>query len=283
VVRKDRDKSSSRSPSSAIGSAVKAGFSRETSDGMPKIAVPLLEYGFNETGITVGNSGKVGAAAALSLERDGKPTDLHSTGAQGVSGRAEDRAFDNSAADGMGGTARSGFGLAVSRHTITEVVNLKTYTLTGWYKVPGETPFGHAARIIEHRASRGGFALLAAGDELDQLQFDGGTNEQRAFSNRKFTAKNIWVAFAVVVDVEANTVTFYSGTVTAPIEKINTVSLQRPLATNGAQFGLLGIGNAPGRDRRRPFDGMLDNIRVFDSAMTLETLEQYRQKDIKGQ
>jgi hypothetical protein len=64
--------------------------------------VPVGEWLFNETG-TVANATGSNAALDLTLRnQNGTVADMHSADAEGVTGQAGDRAFDNRGATDMG-------------------------------------------------------------------------------------------------------------------------------------------------------------------------------------
>jgi hypothetical protein len=99
---------------------------------------------------------------------------------------------------------------------------------------------------------------------------------------RSFARENEWTFFAVVYN--GTTLTFFSGTPASPVTEKGKVNYNAE-ATDSSHVKIA-IGNHT--NGKRPFDGWLDNIRIFGSvtdatgALTVQELEALRLQDVKG-
>ena len=276
--------------------ALSSGFAMEAQAAPP----PILEYRFNETGATAKSSG-TNSTAVILRNASGVPTDLHSGNGQGVSGRTGDRSFNNSAASHMGrGDNSQNAGGIANQKDLAAIDKLASLTLQGWFKtVPGKK-IGGFARLFDNHNDRitpqGGFELYGGVNDngstapgklsllLDGVQVSSGT--------AAYQEQSTWVFFAVSYDGThpTNNVKFYKGTRTSPVVLVDTLTLNKA-SVNEAPTGL-GLGN---RDRRpsiptevrdRPFDGFLDNLRIFGATtgnggiLSQSELETLRVRDL---
>lgn len=262
-------------------------------------ATPILEYKFNETGATVPSSG-TNSTPVTFRNSSGVTTDLHSGDGKGVSGLAGDRAFDNTASSrmGKGDGSQNGGGIA-NQSDLDTIDKFASFTLQGWFKtVPGSTIGGFARLFDNHNDSispQGGVELYGgrnANGAVDpgklSILVDG---VQVSTTTAAYPEQNTWVFFAVSYDgtLTTNNLKFYKGTKTSPVTLVNTLTLNKGTVNNEPTG--LGLGN---RDRRpsiptqvrdRPFDGFLDNLRIFGATtgnggvLSLSELETLRARD----
>ena len=243
---------------------------------------PLLEYTFNDTGTTAASTGSDTTSLTL-YNSSGTATDLHGAAGSGVSGAASDFAFDNTAATGMG-TGFNG-GSAASVGDLQGVDTLKSFTLAGWFKTDGTTVIGNNARLLDNQngAAGTGFILFASGSSGTlTLQIN---NNQYVSTSGAYNATQSWVFFAVTDDGQGN-VSFYIGDTATSVSLVNSVSGTAILESDNATS--LSIGNATAGNR--PFDGLMDDIRVYGSStvndsnavLTQSDLESLRSADISA-
>ena len=243
-------------------------------------AVPILEYKFNETGNTAPSTGSDTTSVQFGTNNAGLgytfPADLHGAAGSGVSEQSGDRAFDNTASTAMGSPgAPGGGGVAIHAADDNSVDDLQSFSAMGWFK--SADVFTTGARLISSReptSSGNGFSLFAGGTPgtlsvtIDNVTVTTAT----AF----FNETNKWVFFAVTYDgtTTSNNLIVYRGYRNA------TEAGANPLLDDVAIFSvnedgdgdidqdsaLFAIGNSNLSETthsRRPYDGLLDNIRIF--------------------
>src|SRR5438105_3496311 len=239
---------------------------------------PIIELLFNEAGANAANTGSSTSGPALFTDSTGAIADLHSVNGGGVSGFAGDRAFDNSAATGMGSSGSGGRGRQPYDDATDGLVSI---TLQGWFKA--SSVIGSLARIFAKQSANTGFLLLATGSGVLSLEIN---NVARSISSGQYSEIGQWVFFAVTYDGTAttNNVRFYKGSTITPVALLETRTLnQGKAATNNA-----GVTYANADGLQRPLDGFLDNLRIFGSktdgrgAMTASQLEWFRNKDVQN-
>ena len=262
-------------------------------------ATPILEYKFNETGATMLSSG-TNSTPVTFRNNSGATTDLHSGASKGVSGLAGDRAFDNTASSRMGkGDSSPNAGGIANQSDSDAIDKLASFTLQGWFKTLPETTIGGFARLFDNHndsiSPQGGFELYGgrnANGAVDpgklSLVVNGG---QASTTTAAYPEQNTWVFFAVSYDgtLTTNNVKFYKGTETSQVILVNTLTLNKG-TVNDEPTGL-GLGNRdrrpsiPTQGRDRPFDGFLDNLRIFGATtgkggvLSLSELEALRNRD----
>lgn len=242
---------------------------------------PLLEYLFDETGVSAPSSGQKPDLLWLK-DASGQDSDLHTDGAWGVSGKPHDRAFNNSASTGMGSLGVGGVAL-----TKSEVMgDLESFTITGWFNAAKVTPRG-GARLVDNSRDARGFALNALGNGTFGLYVN--STEAFAVSVPAYNIANEWIFFAVTYNAAATgaEVIFYKGKFTDMVTKVGgEIPYEKGRVT--ANPGMFSVGNVNRGTNNRPFDGYLDNIRIYGSssgaegALTLEQLEVIRLNDARG-
>src|SRR5207237_7026260 len=98
------------------------------------------------------------------------------------------------------------------------------------------------------------------------------------------TGANIWTFFAMSVDLSANSgnLKFYKGGLTNSLQLVSTVDFPSDGFTSPS--APLEIGNRI--DFVRPFDGLIDNVRIYGSSgnaggvLSMSDLELIRQADL---
>lgn len=267
-----------------------------------ELPIPILEYKFNEVGEWAPSTGSNSSALELTyyLDQDNKgPIDLHSADGLGVSGKAGDRALDNTQALGMGNTITPpegrqyvGYGRAQTSSGIEDIDELKSFTISFWFKAP-EQPAGEG-RIFE---KAGNFALMAMSDANGSyltLWFPPkGHNTQRA--TIKFSEVNEWVFVVITYDgtITSNNIKFYKGKLNERVQLVATDSRTDPAP--GRPTSKLSICESPGNyydpspTFSRPFRSFLDNFRIYgdksasEGCLSMQQLEQLRIMDIGGE
>ena len=245
-----------------------------------QIPDPILEFTFNETGVNAFSTGSE-TNAAIFLVGSSTVRDLHSADTRGVSGLPGDRAFDNSISSGMGSAGSGG------RATISDtdgVDGLLSLTLQGWFEAEG-AGLTDLARLISKQSSATGFLLLGTGGNLSLEINNVGTTS----TGVHYADAGIWVFFAVTYDgtASANNVRFYKGTRTNVVTLVETRTLNQGRALENSGAITIGNANSDG-SLMRPFDGWLDNFRVFGNsinssgALSLQQLEFLRSKDVQN-
>ena len=167
---------------------------------MGGVAIPILEYKFNETGNTAVSTGSdTTSVDFFSSLNSGTPVDLHTIDGGGVSGLAGDRAFDNTSAAGHGPYNAGG----IAHHSTDDesIDGLTSFTLTGWLNP--DTVISNNGTIIYNQepVPNGiydrGFSLSAGSYgqlELEAYDFSGPGGH--VTSNSVYTETD-WFFFAV--------------------------------------------------------------------------------------
>jgi hypothetical protein len=262
--------------------------------------VPIAEWLFNETG-TLANSTGSNAALDLTLRNDlGTVADMHSASGTGVTGLAGDRAFDNRTATDMGSgySARADIADSASGSPASNALDsLTNMTLTGWFRRDvgaNGTGTGMLFGNYGYNPCCGttGYELYYANGQLGFISGKGpSTGYDQALSTAgAYSDPDAWVFFAAVITGSGScpatcpSVKFYKGTLTSAVALVNTVSGAGVFqgGTPYPDFYYFTVGSAPyfsGASSLRtgsPFDGLLDEMRVYNSAITLADLEGLR-------
>lgn len=252
---------------------------------LPPLPTPILAYYFDDTGTASESSGTTNPATTPTgtltlLGVSQTATDLHSSGGLGVSGDPSDRALDLTAATAMGNTS-TGLSPAakITPHPAT-IGGLTSFTLQGWFKTDGASVIGSTAYLF-HVNNTGMISLRSESSGVLRLYVDGIAVSS---ASGAYNSAATWTYFAVTYDgtLTANNVKFYTGRSTAAVSLVSTHTLNAgPVGSFGTQP--LIIGNSAGGNR--PFDGLLDNVRLFGSTadgsgvLPLADLEAFRQAD----
>jgi prepilin-type N-terminal cleavage/methylation domain-containing protein/prepilin-type processing-associated H-X9-DG protein len=229
----------------------------------------LFHYTFNETGTSAANA--AGGAALGMFDAGANATDLHGAAGSGVSGQAGDRAFNpGPQVEAMGSlnNATDVYGQA----TLGSALALTSFTITGWYKA--ETAPGGSARLFVTNNSN--VNLFFSGSNL-QLNVD---NVGVSSNNVNYQAVGSWVFFAVSYDSTLGTsnTRFYVGSTSGAATSVSTQTLNQ-----GAPDGTISsiyLANLGNRDR--PFDGAMDDFRLYSGVLTPTAIETVRQEGINN-
>lgn len=249
--------------------------------GAKAVTIPLVEYAFNDAGTTTASTGF--DKKALNLLKNSVATDLHSLDALGVSGFAGDVALDLTGATGMGSLGGAGNGVA-RLSSPSFLSNLTSFTLQGWFK-PDGTIIGSNAYLLQ---TQNGTAQIKLNAEYNgKLSLTVDNIAAATASVASYSTTSSWTFFAVTYDgtVAADNVTFYVGGVSTSVSQVGTVKSINAGAVNPFGAGNFSVGNSNGTDR--PFDGLMDNFRIFGTTsgssgvLSLSDLEALRMADLE--
>lgn len=277
-------------------------FAALISAGLAQGQTLLYEYTFNDAANATftTSTGSQSATADYSTyvtvgSTDRQSANLFGASGSGVSGQAGDYAFDNTASTKMGGSGaingtNAGYGgLGFADGTATAFDGLSSYTISGWYNAT--TLPSNYARLIEIGSSSSATAILFqgnAGSSATNLRLTtniGGVNTGLEINDSMLLASNSWVFFAFTVDGQTGTITLYAGTDSSSVVEMGSIVVE-DTGTVSVGGDSIGIGNSLGTGNQRPFDGLMDNVRVWGSdtdasgALSLSALESIRAGDV---
>ena len=248
----------------------------------------LLEYKFNETGNYAANSGTLSDSLEFRSAATGSPlVDAHGADGSGVTGKAGDKAFDNSAAT-MGGNGYVGR----TAGDVDAVDQLVSFTISAWYKTAGTTSLvGSNARFLLDYATSpttNGWQLLGNNNATPGLfaYMDNVSVNMNALSGTVLAQTETWVFIAMTYDgtLTSNNLKLYGGTKTNGVTLLDTRTVNSGALEDNAEPFL--VGNSS--DRTRAFSGFIDNVRLHGTktagdnsgVLDLAALEKIRMKDI---
>lgn len=269
---------------------------------------PILEYTLNTAdsttalpaGAAVANTGTAGAPGDLTMIGSGGPgasTNFYTVDGGGVSGLLGDRAYNNTGSTAMGNqgvtySLPNNRGPRATNDTDNGILNGRSaLTVTGWLKTEAGQTWRGLAQVWAGDAGnfmnvRGGDGGVGNGGKIE-FDFRTGANVASALvrsNGANWNADGQWMFFAVTWDGGTGAVAMYyldglnqiqsSGTTYVSAAGLGVGAIQdtsqqagNPLATYG-----LAIGNQAGY-ALRPFDGFVDNVRVFDAALNTGDLQ----------
>jgi hypothetical protein len=244
----------------------------------------ILGYGFNDTpgsATAVANGSAAGTAPVLNIVG---PASVGADGS-GVSGLPSDRALNNSAASSMGGTVNSSGGRGTHAADFEAIDSLLKFTVAGWFKTDSTAPIGGNAVLYANRSGVAGVSVHGDPNTPGNLVLavDNGSNSAAGFS-----ATQQWVNFAVTYDgtilQPGPNVFFYAGGINSPLTLVGSGtnvngSGNDPASNETAAFSL-GSRVLFGATDADPFDGLLDNFRLWSEVVPLATLEGVRLGDV---
>lgn len=253
----------------------------------------LYEFTFDDyaNGTTAVSTGQPSRTANLIHHPSAgvtNPTNLRGTPGSGVSGSLGDYALDLSDASKMGGTSGSpGYGgSAYVTGGASALSNATSFTIAGWYNA-NTTP-GNFARLVELRYTSLYFSANGTLQVTAELQGYGGnlsTSDTRiTVSDPIFTLTSQWVFFAFTFDSVSGEANLYAGTSPDNLATIVSGSFAKVPVTGIS--GDLSIGNSATSSHERPFDGLIDNIRIWAdtsgsaSALSEEALKSVMRNDL---
>lgn len=232
-------------------------------------APPIAEYRFNGSGTSATSTGSDPTPVSF-FDSTNMPASLYGPGVSGLSG---DFAFDNRASTAMGTPGPGGHADQAADNAATD--GLKSFTIQGWFKTDGTQAIGRDAALINNLGTGGGWSLrgqgLTGSGNVGNLTLL--VNSTEAYSgpgvnfSGPYNATQTWVFFAVSYDgtTSTNNVKFYQGSATIAVTLVATRSLAAGPA--GDDDNSLKVGNAAATGVvTKPFDGLLDDVRLFGSA-----------------
>lgn len=234
----------------------------------------LVEFKFDDGSLA--NTGTLGGIGTFVAGPNGQNAVIGA----GLSGIGQ--GMDNSSAPDFGAAGGSGGTLTFPSHT--GYANLTSYTVSGFYKIPEQnsalagTNGAHLFRIKSGANPDVYYELGRIGNDghgtpdFSTRQIWGPTDSDGTFQD------NAWVFFAMTYDGAggADNVKYYgANSLNSTVQQLATGTLAGP-STGNVSSGI-DIGNTFGGIR--PFDGLLDNIRLHGSktdatgALDLATLQ----------
>jgi hypothetical protein len=264
-------------------------------------ATLLHEFTFNDpaNGTSTTSSGTLGGSALMTnyVETGSSSrvsADLHSATGLGVSGKAGDYALNNTAATRMGGSGavngdNAGYGgAAILANGAASLNGVNSFTISGWYNTASGAAPGNYARLIEI-GSAGVWFQTGAGLQLS-ASIGGSSGARLASSDTRLFQANTWTFFAFTYDGDTGLVSLYAGSkASGQLELISSDTLVNKGVVSTVTTQELSIGNTVGNNQQRPFQGLLDNFRIWGEttgsggALTQQQLQQIMTTDITGQ
>jgi hypothetical protein len=243
----------------------------------------ILGYPFNDapgSATAVANGSAAGSAPALNIVG---PAAIGANGS-GVSGLPSDRALNNAAATGMGGTVNSSGGRGTHAADFEAIDSLLKFTIAGWFKTDSTAKIGGNAVLYANRSGVAGVSVHGDPNIPGNLVLavDNGSNTSPGFGNTQQ-----WVNFVVTYDgtilQPGPNVFFYAGGINTPLTLVgsgtNTNGSGNDPTSNETMPLSIGSRVLFGATDADPFDGLLDNFRLWGEVVPLATLEGLRQGD----
>lgn len=199
-----------------LASSLTAGLLLLCTAAAPAAVTPIVEFKFNDTGTTTASTGSIAGVTGTIYNTTGVATDLR---APGVTGGTADRAFDNSAATGMGS---AGTGGRVNVPVQSSLNGATAITVAGWFRVADADATGSAAYMIDigsNDSAKTGLRITWDGVNR-QLRTDissNGVSMNQRTGVDSFAEKQAWVFFAFTYDstLTSSQLKTYKGTTTA--------------------------------------------------------------------
>ncbi len=164
------------------------------------------------------------------------------------------------------------------------IMNVWSFTITGWFRDSGGN-----TRILRSPE----FELNVSSNDTLEIRLQASDEESPWISsNANFADNDKWRFFAVTYDgtTDTDNLKFYYGSADQGVVLDKTVSVAGGRLVRDGEGSLLTIGNV-GAESNRPFDGYMDEIRIFSkgpgslenpdnsSVLTLEEIEDIRDYD----
>jgi hypothetical protein len=259
----------------------------------------LYEFHFDNPveGTGTSSSASTSSTAAFSNYVDvGSSTrvsaNLYGANQSGVSGLAGDYAFDNSGSSRMGGSGAvnggsAGYGgMAQVANGSNLLDGATSFTLQGWYN-GASTPTNYA-RLIEIGTLGVWFQVDSGVTKLQssaRINTTNSTAQVIASTDASLFQAGVWTFFAVTYDGISGTANLYGGTDSTAVSLLATSTFLTGVVATGSNQALT-IANSTGNSNQRPFDGLLDDFRIWGdatgsaAALSLAQLEAVRLADI---
>lgn len=188
----------------------------------------------------------------------------------------------------LGGAQSADFGITPgnafieSQNPIDQLKNMSAFTITGWLNCKSSVTGSGGNRIVSWINNGGdGVDLVYQSNGSLRLGIDGWPDNSPAFSNANKVSTNAnapesnWVFFAVTYQSNGQ-VQYYFGTNTVKATLDVTRQYAGPGVT-GSNIGKLAIGAFNSATRNagtydRMFRGLIDNIQVFGSVLSLDDI-----------
>lgn len=236
------------------------------------LCAQLLSYDFDGESTLFANKGSLGGDFDLKSKRPVQGGDGSGVGGRGL-------ALDLTAAPVMGG----GEGLYLYNEAKGVFPAQRALTITGWYRTEsGQSIYEMPVVLLRDGAggsASSGFLLGSTRDKRLRLMIGNGEVAIRLSSDHDvFVAEGKWVFFAVTWNGENGEWMWYSGSEqdsVAPAGSGNDL-----IAMADAPPGELSIGRA--NSGSGAFKGWLDDIRVYDKALSESEIESVRRSDLAG-
>jgi hypothetical protein len=259
----------------------------------------LYEFNFNNPaqGASSSSSAPTSSTAAFTnYVAEGSASriaaNLHGANQSGVSGLSGDHAFDNSVSTRMGGSgavngANAGYGGMAQVANGSNLFDGSTsFTIQGWYN--GASAPTNYARLIEIGTLGVWFQVDGGVTTLQmsaRINTTGSTAQIIGTTDASMRQANVWTFFAVTYDGPTGAANFYGGTDSASVSLLASATFTTGVVATGANQAVT-IANSTGNSNQRPFDGLLDDFRIWgDSegsagALNLAQLEAVRLADV---
>lgn len=241
----------------------------------------LLEYNFNET------SGSYASAGSLTpvLTPRGSNQTFGANGS-GVSGAADDRAWDASGNVTQGATTPANNAAITTPATGLNLASLSGFTISFWFKTEQSLNSDAALRFV-YKADRAtspvsqGLTLRSYNGALE-LRIGGKVNGQASEivvvstkfgTSSGYNKVNDWVFVAITWDGSA--VQYYVGGKDYPVVPAGGGAFGGTIVNNTGDLVLANTSSF-----NRGLDGWMDNFRFYDGALSKAALEALRLADI---
>jgi hypothetical protein len=229
------------------------------------LETPVVEFTFDSPDLQQTSSGTAAAQGEVTPPgRIGRP-------GSGVSGKAEDRAFDNTGANGMGGRATEDASGLFSVPEVAGAQGMRTMTVALWFKTAVGEKLGSGVRLA---MLGNAWSVLSGAPGRSELSISGTPSAKSAVDD--YAEEEEWVFLAITFDVGSKTVGFFKGTSQDPVKEVGVVT-DYSVGMNNSP-GPLMIGNTP--TLNRPFNGYLDNFRLWRAILDISDLEALRRSDL---
>ena len=240
----------------------------------------ILGYDFNETGTVAqpngtGTDKPVANIVGAGASRGGPGS--------GVSGLDFDRAFDNS-----GPSSIIGGGRAQNPGDYDQIDGLTSFTVAGWFRLPEDADsIGAQAGLVNNITTQvnrptGGFGVtggtvrdsgtlrLLVNAQTPNVESDPGTYDE----------VGEYVNFAVTYDGTTGAVQFYKGLTDEAISLVDTATLNAGAVRDENEPLTIGVNTFGSSLTSSGFNGLIDNVRIWDFVVSADTLETVRQGDV---
>jgi hypothetical protein len=240
------------------------------------LPTPLVHFDFNQSGSSYSNRG------SLSMNGDIVGGGASGVAGSGVSGQSWDRAFDNSATPVMSDPNYEG--RVQMSQALTSLNGASQLTITGWYKNVSVIPIGsHTTHLVFSGAPSGvndGFQVrgsfrkdnISVYNDVTFIMGSNGFSQTVSYNPAEEWRFREWTFFAVTWQQNIST-TIYRGDAAS----IYRTTLFGPNPSGLNNVNTPGqIGNFANTFNDNPLDGFMDDVRIYDSALSTAQIESVR-------